>query len=417
MTVTDDRVQRAIEALEFLAAADIDEMDRAQLGDVMAARRLVVGFCDQIDVRVARRSRTLESEGKSESPADTLRDNGRRSNRDARAADKRSEVADQLPSLGDALGEGTITAGHLDAIANATAKLTDDQKATFATHEDKLRRRAGRVSVEQFERECRDLARSIVADSEKDDGKTELECQRERNNIRSWIDRDTGMGHIHTELDPESHAKILASINAKIRSLKHQQEQRSSDDPLAPLTHEQLEAEAFIELITGSDALDRRIPEVIVLIDYHTLVGDWHASSLCETIDGIPIPADTVRRYCCQANIIPAVLGSDGQPLDVGAGSRLATPAQRRGIYSMYRTCAVRGCCTPVGDCEIHHLDEWIHHQTTDLARLIPLCKRHHHLTHEGGWRIDTDENRVLTLYRPDGTLYTRGRTIDRLAS
>ena len=61
MTVTDDRVQRAIDALEFLAAVDIDAMDREQLGDVMAARRLVVGFCDQIDVHVARQRSTLES--------------------------------------------------------------------------------------------------------------------------------------------------------------------------------------------------------------------------------------------------------------------------------------------------------------------------------------------------------------------
>ena len=36
-----------------------------------------------------------------------------------------------MPTLGDALGDGAITAGHLDAIANATAKLTDDQKASL----------------------------------------------------------------------------------------------------------------------------------------------------------------------------------------------------------------------------------------------------------------------------------------------
>ena len=68
MTVTDDRVQRAIEALEFLAAADIATMDRGGLSDVTAARRIVVGFCDQIDLAVAQRSRQLETEGRSESP-------------------------------------------------------------------------------------------------------------------------------------------------------------------------------------------------------------------------------------------------------------------------------------------------------------------------------------------------------------
>ena len=149
-----------------------------------------------------------------------LREKGRRSNRDAKAAAGRAETAAQMPTLGDALGDGAITAGHLDAIANATAKLTDDQKAAFATHEDVLRKRAARVSVEQFERECRDLARAIVAESEHDDGRSELERQRAKNNIRSWIDRETGMGHIHTELDPESHAKILASLHAKLRSLQ-----------------------------------------------------------------------------------------------------------------------------------------------------------------------------------------------------
>ena len=415
--IDDDRVRRTIEALDYLAAADIDTMNRGQLSDVTAARRLVVGFCDQIDLHVATRSRQLEAQGTSESPTDVLRDKGRRSNRDAAAASKRSEAAEHMPTLGDALGDGQITAGHLDAIANATTKLTDDQRSEFATHEDTLRKRATRVSVETFERECRDLARSIVANSERGDGTSELEHQRDKNNIRTWINRETGMGHLHAELDPESHALILAALNARTRSLRHQQDERSEHDPLAPLAFEQLEALAFVELIIGSSAIDKRVPEVIVLLDYQTLVGQWHAHSLCETIDGIPVPPAAVRRYCCTANIIPAVLGFDGQPLDVGAGSRLATPAQRRAVYSMYRTCAVPGCCTPISECEIHHLDEWILHQLTDIKRLVPLCKRHHHLVHEGHWRINMDDNRTITIYRPDGSLYMTGPTIDRIAS
>jgi hypothetical protein len=416
MTIDDPRVIRVFDAIEVLASTDIATMDRAGLSDIAAARRLVVGFCDQIDLAVARRSRELEAEGKSESASDVLREGGRRSNRDAAAAAGRAETAEQLPSFGDALGEGTVTSGHLDALRNATARLTDEQKATFATHEAVLLKRAANISVERFERECRDLARMIVAESERDNGKTELDNQRDKNTIRSWIDRDTGMGHIHSELDPESHAKVLAAMRAKVRSLRHQQDQRSADDPLTPLTHEQLEAEAFVEIFTNSDALDTRVPEVIVLLDYQSLLDGWHPGTVSETVDGIPIPPDTVRRYCCSANIIPAVLGSNGQPLDVGAGSRLATPAQRRAVYTMYRTCAVPGCCTPVGDCEIHHLDEWITHQLTDLDRLLPLCTRHHHLVHEGGWRIDMNPDRVVTLYRPDGTLCLRGPTIDRLA-
>ena len=83
----------------------------------------------------------------------------------------------------------------------------------------------------------------------------------------------------------------------------------------------------------------------------------------------------------------------------------------------MYRTCAVPGCCIPVGDCEVHHLDEWIRSKCTDIARLVPLCTRHHHVVHDGGWRIVMDHDRVIGLYRPDGTLCLRGPTMDRLAS
>jgi hypothetical protein len=56
-------------------------------------------------------------------------------------------------------------------------------------------------------------------------------------------------------------------------------------------------------------------------------------------------------------------------------------------------------------------------HQLTDLKRLLPLCKRHHHLIHEGGWHIDMDESRIVTVHRPDGTIYLTGSTMDRLAS
>jgi len=411
--VEDDRLTRVFEAIERMAAADIESMDRQSLDGVTAARRTVVAFCDAIDIRVARRSRQLAAEGRSEPPADVLRERGRRSGRDAAAAAGREEACDQLPSFEDALGDGSVTAGHLDALANATSKLNDTDRTEFASHEGDLLKHAKKNSVEAFERECRDLGR-IIAAKNGDDGRSELERQREKNNIREWVDRNTGMGHLHAELDPESHALVLSAINARLRTLKHQQDERGADDPVEPLNHTQLEAKAFVDLITGSGAIDRRVPEVIVLIDFDTLLSALREESVCETSNGVHVTPDTVRRYCCDAGIVPAVLGSAGEVLDVGAAARLATPAQRRATFAMYQTCAFANCKVPVDRCEVHHVDDWLHHRQTNIGRLAPLCCQHHHLIHEGGWTITMTDDRTITITRPDGTHYFTGVTTDR---
>jgi hypothetical protein len=61
-------------------------------------------------------------------------------------------------------------------------------------------------------------------------------------------------------------------------------------------------------------------------------------------------------------------------------------------------------CETPFDDCEIHHVHWWEHGGPTDLANMGPVCSRHHHLVHEGGWAMTIDAHRNVSVYRPDGT-------------
>ena len=187
-------------------------------------------------------------------------------------------------------------------------------------------------------------------------------------------------------------------------------------DPTGPpMTYDQQEAQAFIDLVTGSTTLDPRTPEVIVLVDLDTLLNGLRDQSLCETSDAIPLPPDTVRRLCCQANIIPAVLDGDSQPLDLGRGKRLASPAQRSAILTMHRTCGYPGCTTSVERCEVHHTEEWLaDNGPTDLDKLVPLCCKHHHLVHEGGWTLTLGDRREVTIHRPDGIRYYAGTTTNR---
>ena len=120
-----------------------------------------------------------------------------------------------------------------------------------------------------------------------------------------------------------------------------------------------------------------------------------------------------MRRLCCDAAIVPVVLNSTGATLDLGREQRLASRAQRRALRAMHRTCAHPGCTVRFADCEIHHVIDWDHHGPTNLANLLPLCNRHHHLVHEGRWTLTLHPDRSITLHRPDGTLHHQGTTID----
>ena len=84
---------------------------------------------------------------------------------------------------------------------------------------------------------------------------------------------------------------------------------------------------ALTEIVAGAPATsgDRRVPEVCVHIDLPTLIDGLHAHSICETSNGIPLPVDTVRRLCCEAAIIPIVLGADGEALAVDANNESPT--------------------------------------------------------------------------------------------
>jgi hypothetical protein len=72
--------------------------------------------------------------------------------------------------------------------------------------------------------------------------------------------------------------------------------------------------------------------------------------------DGTAISAETARRIACDAALIPAVLGTNSEPLDLGRTARLATPAQRRALALHRDGCAFPGCTRPTPWTSVHHI-------------------------------------------------------------
>jgi hypothetical protein len=385
-----------------LAQADPAVCDRDELAHLVTTSQKARGWLDALDARIALRAAELADQDGGDDPESVLSGGGRRSARDAGAAARRGDVCVEMPSVHDALAGGEVSAGHVDALARLSGSLDDAGRSELKTLESALVTSAKQRTVEEFGRECRDLERILAGD----EGTSRLERQKRARRLKRWIDRTTGMCHTHLELDPESDAKVSAALGEAIAA------ERSKAD--GERTWEQLQADALVGLITGARSLDRRVPELSVLIDHETLVNGLHERSVCETADGNPLPPETVRRLGCDADILPVVLGAGGEPLDVGRARRLATRAQRRALRAMYRTCAHPRCTVTFEACRIHHVQWWEHNGPTDIANLLPLCSAHHRLVHEGAWALALAPDRTITLHRPDGSLYFEGSTVDR---
>ena len=75
----------------------------------------------------------------------------------------------------------------------------------------------------------------------------------------------------------------------------------------------------------------------------------------------------------------------------VGRRSRTATRDQWEALRAAHRHCMFPGCRVDASRCEAHHVRPWERGGATCLSDLILLCSRHHHLVHEGRWRILAD--------------------------
>src|SRR5215210_6655893 len=112
---------------------------------------------------------------------------------------------------------------------------------------------------------------------------------------------------------------------------------------------------------------------------------------------------------CCADTIVPIITAADGVSLYLGRDTRLANRAQRRGLRALYRGCGIPGCTVGFGRCQIHHVHWYRRGGATDIDNLLPVCDKHHHLVHEGRWKLALDPRRNLTITYPDGVVTTTG--------
>ena len=237
------------DAFEALLAADPDVVERDELAHLIASASRVRAMLDGFDVRCARRSRALADEGRAEPPGSMFNRAGNRSSKQSKEIADRSSACDAMPGFEDALNDGEVSSGHLDALAGARKGLNDAQRAEFDDHHDALVAAAAGEGVDTFARRCRELARRIVANSHSGSDADELDAQRKASNVKHWVDRITGMGHTHLELDPVRDATLWGAIDAYTARLRNA-------DGNAGTPWSQLQVNAVVEAVAGDGMFD-----------------------------------------------------------------------------------------------------------------------------------------------------------------
>ena len=322
--------------------------------------------------------------------------------REAARVVQRSAMLDALPDFGSALASGSIVAGHVDVMADSLKKVSEIDREVVLGQADALLRSARRLSVDQFAKHLRSEVTRLSADT----GLEVFERQRRATYLKFWNDVD-GMIHLRGAFDPERGSVLLSRLEQRVEAMFHSGDAEVPVDVgsgIEPNDHRR--ALALVASVNGTshDSTGTVVApraEIVVHVPLDQLTGAAREAGVITTQHGVELPVATVRRLACDADIIPIVLNGDGVPLDVGRAKRLATVHQRRALGAVHEACAIPECQVKFTHCEPHHIQYWENGGNTDMANLVPLCSRHHHAAHEGGWTLKLDPvTRQLSIDR-----------------
>lgn len=211
-----------------------------------------------------------------------------------------------------------------------------------------------------------------------------------------------GMFDIGGRLSPEYGALLDAILGAHVdRYLR-----TGHDDPsVAGKLMSELQADALMELCGQTmrrcgcegSVPDRYRVAVTISLD-HRDRGNHGQAGDDEREHGADPPMAT-----CDSTMYRAVLGADGEILDIGRDSRKWSKGIRRAITLRDGQCVFPGCDRPPDWCDVHHCQPWEDGGHTKLGNGALLCLKHHTFLHAKKWTIRFDGCRPQ-VHRPDGT-------------
>jgi hypothetical protein len=180
---------------------------------------------------------------------------------------------------------------------------------------------------------------------------------------------------------------------------------RLTDDPRS---NEQLSFDTVMDVlrcgteVEESTTLRTHRPAVRVIVTHDHDSSDGFSGSpghLEGNVDAVPTAV--VEAHLCDAGSLPIHTDRAGNILDLGRESRLFSSRQRSVLRVRDGGCVWLECDRAAWTTEAHHINSWHAEKgRTDVADGVLLCRFHHLLLHNNGWKISRDGTRY-TLTPP----------------
>ena len=299
-----------------------------------------------------------------------------RLNVSARQATADTELAASLgpfPATMEAWRAGEITAGHARVIARVAA---DPDHAG----EPALLEMARGYPVDMFARMTRHIMKPGTSSEERN--------RQHENRWASLVQDPDGSWRLSAYFDADDGKRVSVAFNAMVRTYRNGTTVYGSG-PIQGLTSAQRRADALANLITGEGPHRRPKTTLLVIADYDTVTRELRD---LRYDDGLPVSVDQIARLAAEAEILPAIFNTDGDPLWLGRSKRDASLGQRIVLAARDGGCV--NCAAPAEGTEPHHIRWHSRGGPTAINNLALLCERCHHLTHDDNWQLHRDKRR-----------------------
>ncbi|SFI19512.1 MULTISPECIES: HNH endonuclease signature motif containing protein [Microbacterium] len=321
--------------------------------------------------------------------------------------------------LRDAMLGGAVTAAQHDAIRRGLGDPAecDGAAEVWAIAAQQLVGEAPGMPVEELAKRAR-----AVRDALDPVGAGERFAQRFAGRaFRTWTDAD-GVHHARIDFDDETFAWVQSITDAALRPRRGGPRfmtdlERAQADELVrdPRTNEQLAYDLMMDVLragalaSAEDVFGARQPGVRLVV-VKDAVGPRDPFGRLLAVGnledgGEALPGAVLDRALCDTGSVTVTVDRCGNPLDVGREQRLFSGKQRVALAVRDGGCRWPGCDRPPSYCEAHHADHWEEdHGCTDIDRGVLLCRFHHLLLHNQGWKISRDGTGPFVLHPPGGS-------------
>ena len=319
-----------------------------------------------------------------------------------------TESADTGSDANAGMIVGADAGSDVDAVAGAIAgAVTIEQlrKAAWQLVVD-----AATCSVEQLAVRARHARALLDAEADASRALDRERGMRDRRYL--YLSRQPdGMTRLSGLLDPESAALVSAAVDAATsprrggpRFVSAGEIDRAERIVRDERSTEQIAADTLVELVrlggqvAPTELLGARPPSVQVIVTERDLASRTGLARIEGQSESVSVA--TAERHVCESGVVPIVINDCGDVVALGRQSRLYTARQRVALAARDGGCRFPECSRPPSWAEAHHITPWSEGGSTDLASGVLLCRHHHMLLHNNGWRF-TRVNGELAVVPP----------------